>query len=254
MTNLPPMGSGPPLVYVPGLDGSGELLFLQERELAERFRLLRIPSRAARHFEYEDLLTDVEAALDSEGIQRATILGESFGGSVALQFALARPHRVERLILVSAFPYFRNRRLLKLGLRITRTFSPAFIFKGKRWLDVPVFALDGVGPSVRGRLARITRRQPPDGFVRRVELVAGYDVRERLAEIDAPTLLIAGERDRLVPAVEAIEMSARLRNATVRILPGVGHACLLDPALSLARVIDEWDAQRSYVRVAEAGR
>jgi pimeloyl-ACP methyl ester carboxylesterase len=250
VTYLPPVGSGPPLVYVPGLDGSGELLFAQEPELARRYRLLRTRSRADRTFGYADLVDDVAAALDAEKVERATILGESFGGTVALRFALAHPERVARLVLVSTFAYFSNRRLLGAGLFLCRRLSPAAIFRGKGMVDLYALALDGVPREVRGRLVNVTRRQPPDGYVRRVELVAEHDVRDRLGEIVAPTLVVAGERDRLVPPEHARELAGRLPNATLRLFDCAGHACLVNPAFSLATAIEEWERSTAARRSA----
>ena len=253
MTYLPPIGKGPPLVYVPGLDGSGELLFAQEPELAEHFRLLRMRSRGDRRFGYDDLLDDVTRALDAHGIERATLLGESFGGTVALQYALRHPDRVSRLVLVSTFAYFSNRRLLELGLLLCRTFSPRTIFSGKRIVDRPTLRLDGVPRDVLGRLVATTRRQPPDGYVRRVELIAGYDVRERLGEIEVPALVIVGGRDRLVPPGEGEAISTLLPRASLRILPHAGHACLLDRSISLVGLINEWESAGADDRWPVAG-
>ena len=78
------------LAYLPGLDGSAELLFMQEERLAERFSLVRVPWRDEVEIEHTDLVDDVERALDRAGVDRATVVAESFGGTVGLMFALAR--------------------------------------------------------------------------------------------------------------------------------------------------------------------
>src|SRR5215470_9574899 len=81
-------GSGPPLIYIAGLDGSGQLFFKQTAELAERYRVVAFTLRESRRFTYDDLADDVAAIIDDLGERRATIVGESFGGTVSLWFAL----------------------------------------------------------------------------------------------------------------------------------------------------------------------
>ncbi len=79
-------GAGPLLVYIAGLDGTGELFFKQSRRLP----VLQSPdiqvARGAGLFVYEDLADDVAALISANSDTRATIVGESFGGTVALSF------------------------------------------------------------------------------------------------------------------------------------------------------------------------
>ena len=63
------MGTGPPFVYLPGLDGSAELLFAQEEELSTAYRVHRVPWRTEGRFGYEDLVGDVRGTLDELGVK-----------------------------------------------------------------------------------------------------------------------------------------------------------------------------------------
>jgi len=108
-------GSGPLLVYVCGLDGTGELFFKQAAWLTDSFRVVTFRQRDDGDFSYEDLADDVAAIIRDTGEQRATLVAESFGGGVALVFALRYPQMVERLVIVNSFPRYRQRLRIRLA-------------------------------------------------------------------------------------------------------------------------------------------
>jgi len=103
-------GSGPPLVLLHGLYGSGNNWRTQARELAERYRVL-LPdlrnhgrSPHAPDMDYRSLAADIDALLDGEGIERAAVVGHSMGGKAAMALALTRPQRVAALVVVDIAP------------------------------------------------------------------------------------------------------------------------------------------------------
>ena len=110
----------------------------------------------------------------------------------------------------------------------------------RRTVVVPVLAVDGVAGEHRTEFCEIALAQRFDGYFGRVQLVAGFDVRERLAEITAPTLVLAGAGDKLVPVGCSIELASRLPNATLRVLEHAGHACLLAADVSLVSLLEDW--------------
>jgi pimeloyl-ACP methyl ester carboxylesterase len=118
-------GRGPVLVYLPGIDGSGELLLGTAARLEERFRLLRLRYRLSanpRHRSYAHLAASVVEAVSLRGVDRMALLAESFGGAVALRAAIDFPQRVAALALVNSFVHYRRRTRLALsrvGLRLT---------------------------------------------------------------------------------------------------------------------------------------
>lgn len=228
-----------PLVYLPGLDGSAELLFLQEERLGERFRIVKVPWRTEGPFEHEDLVSDVLETMDREGISRATVLAESFGGTVGLLLALTHPERIERLVLFNTFAYYPNRPLIRWGRFLAGLGHPDLVQALRMLIDTPVLALEGVEKPARKRFLEVAYGQPLPAYVRRLELVEAFDVRDRLREIDVPTLVVASENDRVVWSDAGRLLAERIPNARLRILPHQGHAALLTPAVSLAEILDE---------------
>ena len=234
-------GSGPLLVYVAGMDGTGELFFKQARLLRRRYKVATFRARDGRDFGYDDLTTDIASIIRDAGFQRAIMVGESFGGTVALNFALERPEMVERLVIVNSFPRFRGRIRIRLAAWLTAHLP----FK-RMWMARVVASslglfVDCVGASDRRRFFDAVKTVRQESYVRRLELIASLDIENRLSEISAPTLFIAGKRDLLVRSVkEANVMAALMPNAAVKILPRAGHSCLLNDEVDLSELLTEW--------------
>lgn len=234
-------GSGPALIYLAGLDGTGQLFFKQASLLADTHCVVSFRSRDDDHFTYEDLSGDVASIIRDLGEEKATIVGESFGGTVALSFALAYPQMVDRLVVVNSFPRFRNRIQIRLGATLAARFPFRLLWPVRRSASALGLFIDGVKKEDRLRFWQAIRSVSGGAYARRLRLIAAFDIEQRLAEIRVPTLFIAGDRDLLVPSVkEAYAMAARMPNATVKVIRGAGHACLLGDRVRLRDLLTEW--------------
>jgi len=235
-------GSGPLLIYVAGLDGTGQLFFKQSPRLALAQRVITFRSREDRRFTYGDLTDDLAAIIRDQGEQRATIVGESFGGTVALNFAVGYPRMVERLVVVNSFPRFRNRLTIKLGAKVATGVPFRLLWPVRRAASTLGLLVDGVGRDDRRLFWRAISTVSSEAYARRLQLIEALDLEPRLSEIQAPTLFIAGDRDLLIPSVkEAYAMAARMPNARVKVIKGAGHACLLGSRTRLDELLAEWD-------------
>jgi pimeloyl-ACP methyl ester carboxylesterase len=79
------------------------------------------------------------------------------------------------------------------------------------------------------------------GYRRRLEILAGYDIRHRLGEIETPTLFLAGDRDRLLPSTRwGRYMAERVPAAEYHELAGYGHVCLINEDLDLRELVVPW--------------
>src|SRR3954463_14055794 len=101
-------GSGPAVVYVSGIEGTGKNFYKQAADLERDHTVISFPMRAVGRYRMETLVEDVVSVIRDAGFERATILGESFGGLLVLAAALARPNLFERMILVNSFASFPN--------------------------------------------------------------------------------------------------------------------------------------------------
>jgi 3-oxoadipate enol-lactonase len=233
----------PLLIYIAGMDGTGELFYKQIPALCEAYRVVTFRLRDTSDATFEELTDDVAAVIKAQNESQAFIVGESFGGTIAMTFALRYPSMTERLIIINSFPYYRGRFRINLaaGLASIATFQMALPFR----LAMASLGLwlDGVTREDRGRVLRALRTIEMKGYARRLRLIAEVNLKDRLSEIQAPTLFVAATRDLLVSSVrEAKLMQALVPNARLQIIKGVGHACLLGNRVNLCQLLSAWVA------------
>ena len=236
-------GSGEPLVLVPGMDGTGQLFYRQVPLLARSFRVATYALRNDAS-SMETLVHDLESVIGAVApeTRRAVVVGESFGGALAMSFALARPDQVDRLVVLNSFPYFAPQfrlRLARYGLGLIPWGVMSLI---RRATAFRLHSAHTHRDEIR-RFMELTAAASRAGYLNRLQLLMSYDVRDRLHDLRSPTLFLAADEDHLVPSVaQARLMAARVPNATLRILEGHGHICLIAPDIDLAALIASWRA------------
>lgn len=228
-----------PLVLVPGLDGTGLLFYSQTPRLARRFQVATVRLRDDASAMGE-LVSDLARAVESLGHERVTLVGESFGGALALSFASAYPDRVERLVVLNSFPYFAAQARLRLAHRLLRAMPWGMMATVRRLTSWRMHSPHTTRAELQ-RFHELMRATTREGYLSRLRILRTYDVREGLRHMRVPILLLASDRDHLVPAVQQARLMASLSpNATIRVLEGHGHICLMAPDLDLAAIIADW--------------
>lgn len=238
-------GHGPAVVLVPGLDGTGQLFHRQTEWLSRSYRTATYalrdtaPSMATL---VEDLLRVVDAVAGAS--EPAIIIGESFGGALSLSFALAHPDRVNALVIINSFPYFEPQLRLRLAIRGLRLMPWGAMPIARRLTAFRLHSKHTHQREVRKFIA-VTRSATKNGYLGRLRLLTDYDLRHRLQEVSSPTLFLASELDHLVPSLEqARYMVTRVPGATLRVLDGHGHICLISPDIDLGAILHEWQDAR----------
>jgi poly(3-hydroxyoctanoate) depolymerase len=245
-------GQGPPLLLIMGMGGNIEMWDPLERALVDHdiqtiaydapgtgespSRLVpRRMSGLARHAAH---------LLDALALPRVDVLGVSFGGAVAQELALHNPHRVRRLVLAGTTCGLGSvpGNPLALAALVTplRYYSPQF-FR----LVAPLLYGPGTAGDDRMLRAHLASRhaRPPSwcGYVGQLSAAAGWTSLPWLHHVRAPTLVVSGDRDRVVPPVNARILAARLPNARRQMLDG-GHLFLLEnppaAAAAIARFLE----------------
>ncbi len=234
-------GDGEAVILVPGLDGTGRLFYRQTPLLARSYRVATYALRDDAET-MDRLVADLAAVVDmvSPVERRAIIVGESFGGGLALSFALAHPTRVSALVVLNSFPFFAPQINLLLAIWGLRLLPWGGMGVVRRLTASRLHSRHTHRREIR-QFMTVTAEASRDGYINRLKLLRAYDVRERLIEVRVPTLFLASERDHLVPSVEqARYMAARVPGAVVRILAGHGHICLIAPDVDLHAILNEW--------------
>jgi pimeloyl-ACP methyl ester carboxylesterase len=204
--------------------------------LGRHFRCLALDYRdvgdsdpASGPYTIGDVAGDVLALCDELAIARASLVGISMGGFIALEIALARPALVERLALV----------VTSAGGQAHVSTSPEVmraLMPGEETLESGEGArrvcslVAGPGfaerhPEAIEEFVEIARHQPMhvDAYLRQLQACRAHDVSERLGEIDVPTLVIHGDADPLVPLPNGRFLAEHIPGARLVVYEGVGH-------------------------------
>lgn len=230
----------PTVVLVPGMDGTALLFYRQIPLLAERFNVAAFPLRDDPRAGMDDLISDLDELLDEVASRDVILCGESFGGALSMSYALAFPGRLTGMVVVNSFPRVRNRVAAHLAPLAMRLLPWGSMAVARRFTESRLHS-----PHVRDEdLAEFHERAKQigrEGYIRRLEILQDYDIRESLHRIRTPTLFLAGDRDRLVQSVtEAEYMSARVPDSTLCVLEGYGHVCLINHDLNLLDYVGPW--------------
>jgi pimeloyl-ACP methyl ester carboxylesterase len=234
-------GTGDAVVLVPGLDGTGQL-FYRQRPLLTRSRKVATYALRDSTSEMSTLVGDLAGVIETvaPADKRAIVIGESFGGTLAMSLALARPERVAGLVVLNSFAHFTPQFRLHLALWGLRALPWGMMPLVRRATASRLHSAHTHADEVR-QFMRVTTAATREGYLNRLRALTRYDIRDRLHELRMPTLFLAAERDHLVPSVtQARFMAARVPNAQVRVLDGHGHICLIAPDLDLGCILDEW--------------
>ncbi|MGE5204717.1 MAG: alpha/beta fold hydrolase [Chlamydiota bacterium] len=234
-------GSGPAIVLVPGMDGTGELFYRQVPLLERSYSVATYALRddaTSMEVLADDLRQVIEQAAPKE--KRAIVMGESFGGTLALSTALRYPEHVSTLVVLNSFPYFAPQLRLRLAIAGVSLVPWGAMSLVRHATSFFMHSRHTHRDELK-KFMQLTARTTRAGYRNRLRILATYDVRERLREIQCPTLFLASEKDHLVPAVaQARLMAAQVASASVRVLSGHGHICLIAPDLDVSRILAEW--------------
>ncbi|GEC03110.1 3-oxoadipate enol-lactonase [Streptomyces spinoverrucosus] len=217
--------SAPPLLLGPSLGTSYALWDKVAPELSVTHRVIRwdLPGHGGSAAELigagatvGDLADLVLALADSLGVQRFAYAGVSLGGAVGLHLAVHHPQRVSSLAVICSSAHFngakpwqeRAAQVRREGLDSLAASADA------RWFT-PGFTVP--------RLVRDHREADPEAYAACCDALAAFDLRERLAEISVPTLLIAGREDPATPPAHLREIADAVPRAALVELPGASH-------------------------------
>ena len=197
--------------------------------LRERFRLLRYDHRGhggssvpPGPYEIEDLGRDVLALLDRLEVECVSFCGHSIGGMVGMWLASEAPERIERLVLCCTSAKFTPPETWEERARTVRADGVGAIADAvlERWFT-PAFRADR-RETVKWA-GRMLRETPPEAYAGCCEAIRDADLRGRLGEISAPTLVIVGAGDPAVPPEQAELLRDSIPGARLLVVEGAAH-------------------------------
>lgn len=245
------VGTGPPVLLMHGGPGADHYTMLPFRRLADRHTVIfydhrcngRSTGAPVTSMTWENLTADADALRGRLGFDRWAVVGHSFGGHVALEYALRYPDRLSHLVLLDTGGSSRWSQQNAPELLARRGYSRRQVELARRWFNgefepremMPIlFRIGHAYFSARGlRRLALTAREMVEGWRAKMRpealiytgrrLVKDWDVMNRLGEIEVPTLVIAGRDDFVFPPEHQAQLAAGIPNARLEIIEHAGH-------------------------------
>ena len=204
---------------------------------ARHFRVLRYEHRGHGQSETPpgpytvgELAGDALALLDELGVERASWIGLSLGGMVAMWIAACAPERLDRLVLACTSARMPSPQLYaeRAGLVREHGIEPVADSVVSRWFTA------AAPDALRARFRAILAATPAEGYAGCCEALAAWDFREELGRIAAPTLVIASADDQATPAADTDLLVRRIPGATSTVLERAGHLANLEQPAAFA--------------------
>jgi len=181
-------------------------------------------SKPQKGYALEDYVGDIEALLDALGIERAHVLGQSFGGIIGQMFAISRPGRVQSLILWATRSEPTGAGNVEAVAEFIRNEGmPAFAeyFSGNY--------ADETEPEITEWNKQLVASGEPHVAIETLREVSRANLTQRLSEIQAPTLILASREDKVIPFEFAEKMKEGIANSILYEYNGSHGAYLKNP-------------------------
>jgi pimeloyl-ACP methyl ester carboxylesterase len=243
------IGHGYPLLLMHGGPGADHWTMLPFRSCADQFTLVfydhrcngRSKGAPVSSMTWENLTADADALREKLGFERWAVLGHSFGGNVALEYALRYPNSLSHLVLLDTGGDSRWSRQNAADLLAKRGYSPKKVELVRRWFNgdftpqemFPILMRIGDAyfdhPSLWLTLRDLIRGEwrsklRPEALIfAGRHLLKDWTVMDRLGEITVPTLVMAGRDDFVFPPEHQLELAAGIPNARLKIIERAGH-------------------------------
>jgi 3-oxoadipate enol-lactonase len=239
-------GQGPALAMVHGGLGGGEgcsqMVEHHAAILGQQYQLVFFDRRAAGRSEtpndgysMQNQTDDLRALLGHLGVSKASVLGSSAGGPIAMRFALDYPDMIENLILVNTMSYVqkeqqavRQRELDQLKASEASLGKEAAV---ECALESRYPGLSQAQPDQFRKLREINLQQF-DGLAKTIQsyLDIGDSIESRLSELTLPTLVVHGDADSRIPVDCGRQLHQSIAGSDLHIIPGAEHGLMTNSA------------------------
>lgn len=246
-------GEGDPLILIPGFASGAWSWFGQVGDLSKDFRVITFDPRGianskipdAENVSLETIAGDIAALLDELKIERANVLGASFGGFAAQEFALAFPERLNKLILActsfggvnhiapawEVLIAFVSTEEMNSSARIRKFMIPAF---------TPEFRALNSAIVEKVCLLREQNIVPENVYLAQLRAATTFDAEKRIDKITAETLVLTGDVDIVVPSQNSYNLAKTIPNATLKVIKGGSHMFFIEKADEFNKIVKDF--------------
>jgi pimeloyl-ACP methyl ester carboxylesterase len=256
------LGSGSPLLFIHGLSGSWPNWLEQLPVLAEEHRVIAVdlPGFGSSPMPADEISISgyarlLDQLLDQLGIDAACVVGNSMGGFIGAELAIAYPQRVERLVLISAagistlgnartdriFPALRRAERILAASGAWVASKSDIVARRARLREATLNVVTAHPSRLPAALAaEQVRGAGKPGFMQALQSILDYDFRERLPEIACPTLIVWGEKDRLITVRDADVFAELIPGSRKVIFADTGHMAMLERPAAFNALLEDF--------------
>lgn len=248
----------PPLLLIMGMGFSSRAWGPLAERLAEHYRVITFDNRGTGRstgtgvgFLVRHMADDAAAVLDGAEARDAFVFGISMGGMAALELAIRHAARVRALVLGATFASWLKSRKpsvpvvgdLVVGGALSRMGAHGLLGRALVSLDHLRADFEGFSSWISG-----AERASPRVLLQQMTAITLHAAAGRLSDLKVPTLVLTGDRDRLVPAENSRRLAEAIPGARLVILPGAGHC------FPLERFDDTYGALTRFFGTAQSAR
>lgn len=249
-------GAGEPLILIPGFASGAWTWYCQTEELAKDFRVITYDPRGiakskiettsdAESLSMQTFVEDVRQVIDDLKIEKANVMGASFGGFVAQELVLRFPERVNKLILACTTTGGENHVRpdteilrsftpdpnLPIGERIKNFFRPAFTDK---------FNHENAAEVEKVCRLRETNEVAEAVYFAQLQGAFSFDTSDAINTVKNETLVLTGDQDRIVPMQNSVNLAERMPNASLKIFENGSHMFFIENAAEFNRAVKDF--------------
>jgi pimeloyl-ACP methyl ester carboxylesterase len=249
-------GAGEPLILIPGFASGAWTWYRQIEDLSKNFRVVTFDPRGIgkslaksendlQNLSMETFVEDIAGLLGFLKIERANVLGASFGGFVAQEFALRFPERLDKLIL--ACTSAGGRRHVKPDIEILSSFTPdprLPLSERTRKFFRPAFTEEfhAAHPEEVEKVCclREENEVAERTYSAQLQAAFSFDSENKIGAIKHETLVITGDRDNLVPMQNSINLAEKLPNLVLKIIENGSHMLFIENADEFNKIVSRF--------------
>jgi pimeloyl-ACP methyl ester carboxylesterase len=245
-------GEGEPVVLIPGFAAGRWIWFKQTADLSRKFRVIVFDPRGVSASDKPEgsqtiglLADDIAHLLEKIGIESAHIVGASFGGFVAQEFALKYPAMTRKLVLCCTSFGGPNHvapdRETLLALASTKGLNSEERMRANLLLAfTPEYLQTQTAEVAHVVHLRATNEVPEHIYMNQLQAAVSFNAESRVERIAGPTLVLSGDADVIVPVQNSRNLAAKIPGAQLQIIKGGSHTFFIEQAEQFNQIVSEF--------------